>query len=165
MDQRSLVSLEIGQQLADAVFQAPDASHAAYGCTPRPAAERRELAPASRPTPMPKPPLRTLQSADRLGGQVCVGHAKAASGLQCVFEAHRGGPPIQHDCGIRQRLALQAPQSRSVSLRPIVVGTNPAGLHAPAVMLPEDDEKTSQTAEDRLREMLTPPRGLPLHLN
>jgi hypothetical protein len=60
---------------------------------------------------MPKPPLRTLQSANRLGGQVCVGHAKAASGLQCVFEAHRGVPPIQYYRGIRQRFALQAPQS------------------------------------------------------
>jgi hypothetical protein len=59
---------------------------------------------------MPKPPLRTLQSANRLGGQVCVGHAKAASGLQGVFEAHRRVPPIQHDCGVRQRLALQPPQ-------------------------------------------------------
>ncbi|MEA2730922.1 MAG: hypothetical protein QOD93_5196 [Acetobacteraceae bacterium] len=30
MDQRSLVPLEVGQQLADVVFQAPDASHAVY---------------------------------------------------------------------------------------------------------------------------------------
>ena len=64
---------------------------------------------------MPKAPLRTLQCANRLGGQVCVSHAKAASGLQCVFEAHRGEPPIQHDCGIRQRLALQPPQPASPS--------------------------------------------------
>src|SRR5215211_2210376 len=74
MDQRSLVPPEVGQQLADVVFQAPDASHVAYRWTPRPAAERRKFAPASWPTPMPKPPLRTLQSANRLGGQVCVGH-------------------------------------------------------------------------------------------
>ena len=59
---------------------------------------------------MPKAPLRTLQSANRLGGQVCIGRANAASGLQRVFEAHRGVPPVQHDRGIRQRLALQPPQ-------------------------------------------------------
>jgi hypothetical protein len=111
MDQRSLVPLEVGQQLADVVFQAPDASHAAYRCTPCQAAERRGFAPASRPTPMPKAPLRTLQSANGLGGQVGVSQAKAASGLQCVFEAHGGVPQIQQDCGIRQRLAFEAPQS------------------------------------------------------
>jgi hypothetical protein len=38
MDQRSLVSFEVGQQFADVVCQAPDASHAAYRCAPRPAA-------------------------------------------------------------------------------------------------------------------------------
>ena len=54
--------------------------------------------------------LRPLQSANRLGSQVCVGRAKAASGLQRVFEAHRGVPPIQHDCGVWQRIALQPPQ-------------------------------------------------------
>jgi hypothetical protein len=38
VDQRAVVSFEIGQQLAEVMFQAPDANHAAYGCTPRPAA-------------------------------------------------------------------------------------------------------------------------------
>jgi hypothetical protein len=38
MDQRSLVPLEVGQQHADVVFQAPDICHAAYRCPPRPAA-------------------------------------------------------------------------------------------------------------------------------
>jgi hypothetical protein len=71
-----------------------------------------------------KGPLRPLQSANRLGGHVCVGHAKAASGLQCVFEAHRGVPPIQHDGGIRQRLALDAPQSD------ITVAQSVAGVSA-----------------------------------
>jgi hypothetical protein len=33
---------------------------------------------------MPKASLRKLKSANRLGGHVCVGDAKAASGLQCV---------------------------------------------------------------------------------
>jgi hypothetical protein len=37
MDYGSLVPLKVGQQLADMVFQAPDASHAANRCTPRPA--------------------------------------------------------------------------------------------------------------------------------
>ena len=60
---------------------------------------------------MPQAPLRTLQSANRLGGQVCIGRANAASGLQRVFEAHRGVPPVQHDRGVRQRLALQPPQT------------------------------------------------------
>ena len=59
---------------------------------------------------MPKAPLRTLQSANRLGGQVCVGRAKAASGLQRVFEAYRGMPPVEHDRGIRECLALHPPQ-------------------------------------------------------
>jgi len=38
MHQRSLVPLEVGQQLADVVVQAPDALHAVYGCTPHPTA-------------------------------------------------------------------------------------------------------------------------------
>ena len=59
---------------------------------------------------MPQSPLRALQSANRLGGQVCVGCAKAAGRLQRMLETHRGVPPIQHDCGVRQRLALQPPQ-------------------------------------------------------
>jgi hypothetical protein len=110
MDQCSLVPLEVSQQLADVVFQAPDASHTMYGCMPRPAAERRELAPASRPTPMPQVPLRTFQSANRLGDQVYFGRAKAASDLQCVFEAHRRVLSVEHDRGSRQCLALQPPQ-------------------------------------------------------
>src|SRR5580692_9144941 len=38
MDQRSLVPLEVGQQLADVVFQAPDTSYVVYIGTVRPAA-------------------------------------------------------------------------------------------------------------------------------
>jgi hypothetical protein len=68
------------------------------------------FAPASRPTSVPQAPLRPLQSASRLGGQVCISRAKAASGLQRVFEAYCSMPPIQHDCGICQRPALQPPQ-------------------------------------------------------
>ena len=59
---------------------------------------------------MPKAPLRTLQSANRFGGQVCVGRTKTACGPQRVFEAYRGMPPVEHDRGIRQCLALQPPQ-------------------------------------------------------
>ena len=58
---------------------------------------------------MPQAPLRTIREPPprpdvRRSRQ-------ASSGLQCVFEAHRGVPPIQHDRGIRQRLVLQPPQS------------------------------------------------------
>ena len=59
---------------------------------------------------MPQAPFRALQSANRFGRQLCVGRAKTASGLQRVFEAYRDMPPIQDDCGVRQRLALQPPQ-------------------------------------------------------
>jgi hypothetical protein len=38
MDQRCLVALEVRQQFAGVMFQAPDTRHAAYGCTSRPAA-------------------------------------------------------------------------------------------------------------------------------
>jgi hypothetical protein len=50
---------------------------------------------------MPQSPLRALQFANRLGGQVCVDRAKAASGLQGVFETHRGVPPVEYDRGVR----------------------------------------------------------------
>ena len=66
MDQRSLVPLEVGQQLADVVFQAPDTSYVVYIDTVRPAAQSREFAPASRPTPVLQSPLRPLQSVNRL---------------------------------------------------------------------------------------------------
>src|SRR5271163_1306637 len=66
MDQRSLVPLEVGQYLTDVVFQAPDASHVVYIGTVRPAAQSREFAPESRPTPVPQSPLRPLQSVNRL---------------------------------------------------------------------------------------------------
>jgi hypothetical protein len=59
---------------------------------------------------MPNAPLRTFQSANHLGGQMCFGHAKAASGLQRMLETHRGVPPVEHDRGVRQCLALQPPQ-------------------------------------------------------
>jgi hypothetical protein len=59
---------------------------------------------------MPKAPLRTLQSANRFGGQMCVDRAKAAGGLQRMLEAYRGMPPVEHDRGIRQCLTLQPPQ-------------------------------------------------------
>src|ERR1019366_3010608 len=99
MDPRSLVPLEVAQQFADVVLQAPDTSHAAYRCTPRPAAQRRQFASASWPTPMPQAPLRTLQSANCLVGQVRVGRAKAAGRLQRVLKANRGMPPVKHDRG------------------------------------------------------------------
>ena len=66
MDQRSLVPLEVGQQLADVVFQAPDTKPRRSHDAVRPAAQSREFAPASRPTPVPQSPLRPLQSVNRL---------------------------------------------------------------------------------------------------
>ena len=63
------------------VLQAPDTSHVMYMGTLRPATQRREFAPASRPTPMPKAPLRTFQSANRLGGQVRINRAQAVGRL------------------------------------------------------------------------------------
>src|SRR3978361_726278 len=59
---------------------------------------------------MPQAPLRPLQSANRLGCQFCVARAKTASGLQRVFETYRNMPPIEHNCSVQQRLALQPPQ-------------------------------------------------------
>jgi hypothetical protein len=45
-------------------------------------------------------------------GEVGVGcaRAEAASRLHSVLEARGGVPPVEHDGGLRQRLALQAPQ-------------------------------------------------------
>ena len=112
MHQRTLVPLEVAQQLTDVPLETPDARHVAHRLAPRPAAQSRELAPASRPAPVPQAPLRTLQSANRRVGQGRVGRAsaKAAGRLQRVLEAHRGVPPVEHDHGLRQRLVLQPPQ-------------------------------------------------------
>ena len=57
---------------------------------------------------MPQAPIRTLQSANCLVRQVHVGRTKATGRLQRVLKANRGVPPIEHDRGIWQRLALQA---------------------------------------------------------
>src|SRR5271166_5351590 len=40
-----------------------------------------------------------------------ISRAKTAGRLQRVLETHRGMPPIEHDRGVRQRLALQPPQT------------------------------------------------------
>src|SRR3954452_2867146 len=52
------------------------------------------------------------QAANRLIGEMCLGGAgaKAAGGLQRVFETHREMPPVEHDRGFGQRLTLQPPQ-------------------------------------------------------
>jgi hypothetical protein len=110
MDQRSLVSLEVAQQLADVVFQARYPCHVVYMGTLHPAAQSREFASASRPTPVPQAPFRALQSTNRLAGQIRISRAKAAGRLQRVLEAHRGMPPVEHHRGIRQCLALHPPQ-------------------------------------------------------
>jgi hypothetical protein len=110
--QCAFVALEVAQQLTDVPLETPDASQIPHRLALRPATQGRELAPTSRPAPMPQAPLRTLHSANRFVGQVRVGgaRAKAASRLQNVLEAHRGVPPVEHDRGPRQRLALQPPQ-------------------------------------------------------
>ncbi|MGI4795528.1 MAG: hypothetical protein ACRYG8_15925 [Janthinobacterium lividum] len=61
---------------------------------------------------MPQAPLRTLQAANRLVCEVRVDRtcAEAAGRLQHVLEAHGRVPPVQHDRGVGQRLALQSPQ-------------------------------------------------------
>jgi len=112
MHQRTLVLLEVAQQPTDVPLETPDARHVAHMLAPRPAAQGRELALASRPGTVPQAPFRTLQSANRLVGQGRVGRAsaKATGRLQRVLEAHCGVPPVEHDCGLRQRLVLQPPQ-------------------------------------------------------
>src|SRR5271166_5274000 len=110
--QRTLVALEIAQQLTEVPLETPDAGHVANMLALRPATRGRELAPAFGPAPVPQAPLRTLQSSNRLVGQALVGRAcaEATGRLQRVLEAHRGVPPVEHDRGVGQRLALQPPQ-------------------------------------------------------
>jgi len=62
---------------------------------------------------VPQAPLRALQAPDRRAGQARVGGvpAEAARCLQRVLEAHCSVPPIQHNRGIWQHLALQAPKA------------------------------------------------------
>jgi hypothetical protein len=79
-------------------------SSADSGSSPlRPAAQSREFAPASRPTPVPQAPFRPLQPASCHVGQMRIGRAKAPCRLQRVFETNRGMPPVEHDRGVRQR--------------------------------------------------------------
>src|SRR3954471_18140391 len=110
--QRAPIALEVAQKLADVSLEATDAGHLAYRLASRPAAQGSELAPAPRPAPVPQAPLRAFQAANRLVGEVGVGRAcaKAAGRLPRVLEAHGSVPPVQHDHGPRQRLALQPPQ-------------------------------------------------------
>src|SRR5271165_6183034 len=103
--QRAFIALEVAQQLTGVPPETSDTGYVAHMLALRPATQGREFAPASRPAPMPQAPFRTLQAANRLVGQVRAGCvcAKAAGRLQRV-------PPVQHDRGLRQRLALQPPQ-------------------------------------------------------
>ena len=52
----------------------------------------------------------TSHTPVRLVGQVRGGRAQAAGRLQRGLKAYRGVPPVEHDRGVRQRLALQPPQ-------------------------------------------------------
>ena len=109
--QRISVALEVAQQLADVSLEATDAGHVTHGLALRPAAQGSELAPAPRPAPVPETPLRAFQVANRVMGEgrVSCACAEAAGRLQRVLEAYSGVPPVQHDRGTRQRLALQPP--------------------------------------------------------
>src|SRR3954464_3624431 len=108
MHQRCLVALEVAQKLADVSLKTADARHVTHRRALRPAAQGRELAPAPRPAPVPQAPLRAVQAANRRVSEVGVGHACAETPrhLQRVLEAHGGVPPVQHDRGTRQHLAL-----------------------------------------------------------
>src|ERR671933_792993 len=110
--QRISVALEVAQQLADVSLEATDAGHVAHGLALRPATQGSDLAPAPRPAPMPQAPLRAFQVANRVVGEGRVSRAcaEATGRLQYVLEAHGSVPPVQHDRGTRQRLALQPPQ-------------------------------------------------------
>src|SRR3954464_1821175 len=101
MYQRVLIALEIAQQRADVPLKMFDAGHVTQVLALRPAAQRRELAPASPPAAVPQAPLGPLQATDRLIGEMVRGGAgaKAAGGLQRVLEMHREMPPVQHHGG------------------------------------------------------------------
>src|SRR4051812_38043071 len=108
--QRAPIALEVAQKIADVSLEAADAGHLAYRLASRPAAQGSELAPAPRPAPVPQAPLRPVQVANRVVGEGRVSRAKAAGRLPRVLKADSGVPPVQHDRGARQRLALQPPQ-------------------------------------------------------
>jgi hypothetical protein len=109
MDQRSVVPLEVGQQLAGVVFQAPDASRAAYRRPPRSGRAPRACVgiPANvhakgatsyapiRESPRRSGVRRPRQDRERPWR---------------MFEAHCSVPPVQYDGGIRQRYTLQPPK-------------------------------------------------------
>src|SRR3954454_23612522 len=56
--QRALVTLEVAQQVADVSLEAADAGHGTHRRALRPAPQAGELAPASRPAPVPEALLR-----------------------------------------------------------------------------------------------------------
>src|SRR3954468_21022310 len=69
-NQCAFVALEVAQQLTDVPLKTPDAGYVAHLLALRRATQGCELAPPSRPAAVPQAPLRTLQSATRLCGQV-----------------------------------------------------------------------------------------------
>jgi hypothetical protein len=75
--QCAFVALEVAQQLTDVPLETADADHITHMLALRPATQGSELAPASRPAPVPQAPLRTLQSANRLIDEAGVGRAWA----------------------------------------------------------------------------------------
>src|SRR4051794_6066178 len=99
--QRVPIALEVAQQVADVALEAADAGHVTPGLALRPAAQGSELAPASRPAPVPEAPLRALKDGRCIAHEVSVGRApaEAAGRLQRVLKAHGSVPPVQHDRG------------------------------------------------------------------
>jgi hypothetical protein len=105
--QRVVVVSKVAKKFADVSPKTVDAGDVAQVLAFRPAGEGRELAPTPCPATVPQAPLRTLQATNRLVGKMCVG--QAAGCLQRRLEAHGDVPPVQHQRGRRQRLALQPP--------------------------------------------------------
>src|SRR5215210_4563415 len=76
--QRIPIALEIAQQVAAVSLKTANAGHVTHGRALRPAAQGSELTPAPHPAPVPETPLRTVQGANRLVGEVGVGRACSA---------------------------------------------------------------------------------------
>ena len=98
----------------------------AHACGAPRAAQRRELAPASRPAPVPQAPLRTLQFANRLVGRVSAGRmpprprAACSACSKCTAACHQ----VEHDRGLRQHLTLHPSHSPASPSHSTVAGVS-----------------------------------------
>ena len=95
-----------------------------------PATQRREFAPASRPTPVPQSPLRPLQSANRLAGQMRISHAKAACSAcsKRTAACHQSSTTVAF--GSDARCSRHSPTSPSLSTVAGVSAVTPATASA-----------------------------------